>query len=198
MQSQHFQQIGSITTKQILPYIQRPLATTIGATATPLGSGLGFIWPVFFINQDDAKADREKGKDQVEFSVLIYAIAISAILLLCLLIIREKPKTPPWQGSTQSYSATHSKTEEKTSMLKGLKVMAQAKGFYLLGLSFCLTVLIMATLAGQVNAILAPFGMTAVSIHNVQHVGGMLHPGSWRHFVWNIRFGCPQHICGNN
>eukprot|EP00824_Muranothrix_gubernata_P006552 TRINITY_DN183_c0_g1_i16.p1 TRINITY_DN183_c0_g1~~TRINITY_DN183_c0_g1_i16.p1 ORF type:complete len:191 (-),score=24.36 TRINITY_DN183_c0_g1_i16:283-855(-) len=190
MQSQHFQQIGSITTKQILPYIQRPLATTIGATATPLGSGLGFIWPVFFINQDDAKADREKGKDQVEFSVLIYAIAISAILLLCLLIIREKPKTPP--------CATHSKTEEKTSMLKGLKVMAQAKGFYLLGLSFCLTVLIMATLAGQVNAILAPFGMTAVSIHNVQHVGGMLHPGSWRHFVWNIRFGCPQHICGNN
>ena len=136
------------------PTRQRPLATTLGVVAGPLGSGFGYIWPILFVTSSDPQP---KIKDQVFHACLFEACLISACMVFALFFIRNNPKLPP--------SASGNTKTARQPFIQGIKCMSKEKNMWLLFFAMGMTTSLMFCLAAQSDPIIEPFGLHSVYIY---------------------------------
>ncbi|CAI2366185.1 unnamed protein product [Moneuplotes crassus] len=78
---------------------EQALGTTLGSLAQPIGAVLGFLLPLPFISDSDK--DSPDGKSKMLFYILIQSIIITVISFPILLIVKDKPDTPPSRSAEE-------------------------------------------------------------------------------------------------
>ena len=77
---------------------QRPIATTIGSLASPIGTATGFVFPVLFIYGEEYYKEPENvlsGHKHVYNASIFEALLFTSLILCALILFKEKPLTPP-------------------------------------------------------------------------------------------------------
>ena len=70
----------------------RAIATTVCSIANPIGVAIGFLFPSFFIDDDD---EGEIARQHIQESFFYQAIIGTVLGVVCLIFFRSKPPTPP-------------------------------------------------------------------------------------------------------
>ena len=119
-----------------------------------MGTGVGYVWPVLFITEKEAKANKEKGKEQVLNAIIFESCVITCCMIIGLIFLRNNPKFPP--------SKSACKTDKREPFLKGLKTLSKDYNMWALFFSSSIAISFLLCLAAQSNALLEPFGLGSV------------------------------------
>lgn len=79
---------------------ERALVTTIPSLASVFGLIIGFVMPVFFV-QDDDKSDPMSAKDKIWWYILTQSAVITLFSLPVFLMIKKEPSTPPSKSAEE-------------------------------------------------------------------------------------------------
>ena len=74
---------------------ERPLATMMGGLATPVGQALGYVLSPFILPTEVTAQQPQEFKRVFRDLFFVCAIAGTAVLVVCIVIFREKPPRPP-------------------------------------------------------------------------------------------------------
>eukprot|EP01062_Namystynia_karyoxenos_P024243 TRINITY_DN19430_c0_g1_i1.p1 TRINITY_DN19430_c0_g1~~TRINITY_DN19430_c0_g1_i1.p1 ORF type:complete len:574 (+),score=152.51 TRINITY_DN19430_c0_g1_i1:105-1724(+) len=132
---------------------QRALATTLAALGNPLGIGLGFVLPTS-VTRGDA--------DKIPELHVVTAVLAGGMLAYVLIVVREKPATPPSHSAGLDPALRKSYVDELRTLSKSPMYWLNALSFGIaFGQSFAVAILL--------NQFMKPFGYghTAVSIAGV-------------------------------
>jgi MFS family permease len=135
---------------------ERVIAITIALTFNPIGVATGYVLPAFWVGKADTEAaNAAQARLDIKASLIFQALIGSAIFLLVLLGMRDKPPTPP--SSTKSTKAT--------SLKQDIAVVLKNKNFVLLMIVFALVMGMMNTYGTVIGILTAAlnYGPTAAS-----------------------------------
>ena len=138
---------------------ERSIATTIGALAGPLGSVIGFIFPVFFVHTPDGRTEPELVtiREEVRTYMFWQSVYVTVCVAPILLLGRSKPRYPPSMTSLQDSRA-------KQPFCLNLKRLVSSSNFILLTGSYSLFFSIQQTLGATVGPITDKFGYEASDV----------------------------------
>jgi len=126
----------------------RAMSTTLLSLAAPIGVGAGMFISTLFVKDE---VTGEEAKSQINHLMWLTAIAGTVMCGLPILLVKEKPPTPPSAGAAK----------EKFSYSESMKQLRMNKNFllFLAGASFFWGTY--SCLASVMNSLLEPFGYGA-------------------------------------
>ena len=116
---------------------ERLTALTLCVTAVIIGAAIGFIFPVFFITDED---EGETFKHNVMMSLIAQAIIGAVITILTFIFFKSKPKSPP-------SSSAFDRIDEAGIFTRSIKETFTNKDFMFLFLTFLMVLGAFNTLA---------------------------------------------------
>lgn len=144
---------------------ERAIATAMAVIAGPVGSGIGAMYSAAFVSTDDMHRATDPFTDPITKEILLaklrsdvercffyYALILSGGFILIMLVMREKPKTPPSVAATIQV--------KELPLGKSFRYMFRNGNLLMLALSFGTFYASIMAVGQVISIILAPFGFS--------------------------------------
>jgi nitrate/nitrite transporter NarK len=124
---------------------ERALATTVTSIASVMGVIFGFVFPIFFLSDDDR--DDPNVKDKIWFYTLIQSITITVMAIPIFFLVKNKPETPP------SKSAKDALKMKKRRILESIIKLCKIPNYWIIVLAYSFVFSVYIVLGASVGAI---------------------------------------------